>query len=205
MERKAVVTLGLCELFDVFGVPDLVRRTPAVNYKVFHGSEKDCHRLATWLPRERVPVVLYVDDIGRTTVSVMGRLYVARECVMLDRVLSRNTAVLAHFTEDVKDGRCESRVLVYDLALWNGEETGGMQPRERYSVLQGLLRKTKGLVSLQWAGDEDGAVRNREWMRQNIPHDIECLVTLGFDPWVLDRLMRVDVSRVGCAVFSDVF
>lgn len=209
MVAKALVHLCVCESFDVFGIPDDLTRTCQVEYRAFHrgtfhpctnprcqrlqacSSECGQERMATWLPRHRVPVVIFTDKDRRTYLGIHGRVLFASEGIMMGHCLPKLTMVLAHFTEDTTSKGSEPRVLVYDVVQLDGERLVGLDPKERYMKLLPLLKDVRGLVSLQWVGHEVSATKSFEWFKNKIPHEVECLVNLGHDPWVLCRVMHV--------------
>jgi len=210
---KAVVHLCVCESFDVFGMPEDMTKECKVELRAFHrGTHPVCTnprcrnlsqcsdecgkvRMATWLPRYRVPVVIYVDDSQRTYLAIHGRVLIASECMMLGHRVPRETMMLSHFVEDTTERGREPRVLIYDIAMHRGESVLGCDPLERYKMLLGMFKDVKGLVSLQWVGHEASAMKNFQWFVKNVPHEIECIVNLGHDPWTLCRVMHIDTLR----------
>ena len=210
---KAVVHLCVCESFDVFDMPTEMTRESVVELHAFHwgthpictntrcrdlrGCTDECGkvRMATWLPRHRVAVLIYVDDSKRTYVGIKGRILFASECAMLGHRMPKCTMILSHFVVDRTEKGLEPRVLIYDIAMYNGESVTGSDPLERYQMLLGMFKDAKGLVSLQWIGHEASAMKNFEWFTKNVPHEVECIVNLGHDPWTLCRVMHIDTRR----------
>lgn len=210
---KALVHLCVCESFNVFGIPEELTRVSTVEYRAFHrGTFHPCTnprcqslqactsecgevRMATWLPKHRVPVVIYTDECRRTYLGIHGRVLFASESMMLGHCMPKRTMVLAHFTEDSTDKGKEPRVLVYDIVILQGEAVTHMDPHQRYKMLLPMFKDVKGLVSLQWVGHESSATKSFDWFKQKIPHEVECLVNLGHNPWVLCRVMHVQMPQ----------
>ena len=210
---RALLHLCLCESFELYGMPLRLARNFEVEYNCFHRGKHEgctnercakkrllgdtpCRTLATWLPKDRVGITLYVDSGLRTFVGIRGRVMLATEQVMQGNVLPAETLVLAHFVLDrAEGGRLEPRVLVFDVSLLGGRDMEGLPPSERYSSLLGLFRNRGGMTTLQWVGEEASAVAQLDGLRKKLPHDIECIVSVGCDPWLLSRVMRVDVGK----------
>ena len=211
---RALLSLCMCESFEVFGIPQGLTRETEVEYRCFHRGRHEgctnercamrrraaggapCLPLATWLPKDRVGINIYVDDGLRTLIGIRGRVMLASQHVMQGHQMPPGTMVLAHFVLDrVVGGEPEPRVLVYDIVRHSGRSVEGLPPASRYKLLLGIFKSRKELTTLQWLGDESSAFKNQSWFTSELPHDIECLVTVGCDPWLLSRVMRVDVGK----------
>lgn len=209
---RAMLNLCVCESFDMFGIPSEALRQPEVQYKTFHrGKLHNCPHprcnclpsiptvdnldgMATWLPRNRATVGVFVDGMKRTYIMLQGRLMHASEQAMMGHLLPPMTGVLAHYVEDHVNGAMLPRLLVFDIYLHESRRVYQQSPQERYAILLPMLQDCKGFVSLQWVGRESSAVKNLPKLRQSLPHEAECILRLGHDPWRPERVMQVDTN-----------
>lgn len=205
--------LCICESFDIFRLPRKLMCEVQVEYKCFHrGKQEGCTNehcakrrrmgehcspsLATWLPKDRVGINIYVDTSMHTFVGIRGRVMLASDEAMQANVLPPETMVLAHYLEDRGENeKLIPRVLVYDIVICRGKSVEGRAPADRYALLLDIFRDKKGFATLQWVGKEESALNNLEWMKEKLPHDIECIVNVGDDPWYLNRVLHVEVRR----------
>jgi hypothetical protein len=148
--------------------------------------------LLTWVPRNRVPILLISlgDSCTAVFVRSTGKCYYASETVALPHDIPAGCTLLAHYTEDVGPEGNSPRVLIYDVATW-GSGTNRTQYvdlrntnvhdryrilREEFDPLLKGMKETK--VVLQWCGYLEGA---REFLNGSVAvgHEVETLVKLS--------------------------
>jgi hypothetical protein len=158
--------------------------------------------LVTWVPRNRVPILLISLGDACTAIFVpeTGKCYYASETVALPRNTPAGCILLAHYTED-QGVECRSpRVLIYDVATW-GSGTNRMQyvdvtrvnPHDRYRILREefdpLLKQTNHTHTvLQWCGYLEGA---RQFINGTMPvgHEVETLLELSTENALKPRIV----------------
>lgn len=209
---RAMLNLCVCESFDMFGIPSEALRTPEVQYKTFHrGKLPGCSHprcnclpsipsvenldgMATWLPRDRLTVGLFVDGMKRTYITMQGRFMHASEQAMMGHILPPMTGVLGHYVEDRVDGTVQPRLIVFDIYMHESSKVYQKSPQERYNILLDLLANSKGFVSLQWVGKESSATKSLTKLESILPHKVECILRLSHDPWRPERVIQVNTS-----------
>jgi hypothetical protein len=102
------------------------------------------HSLVTWVPKNRVSVMMIALGNCCTAVYIVEtkHIYYASDTISLPSDVPAGTILLANYTEDLKDNYREPRVLVYDVICWGakpdsmdiGGYPGGM--RYKYTNMQ---------------------------------------------------------------------
>jgi hypothetical protein len=160
--------------------------------------------LVTWIPRNRVPILLISLGNASTAVFVQetGKCFYASEIVALPHNIPAGCILLAHYTEDISPGSRSPRVLIYDVATW-GSGTNRMQyvdvstvnVYDRYRILREefdpLLRETKHTHTvLQWCGYLQGA---RQFLDGTVAvgHEVETLLELSRENSLIPRIVTM--------------
>ena len=169
--------------------------------------------LVTWVPRNRVPILLISLGDSCTVVFVQetGKFYYASETVALPHNMPAGSILLAHYTEDDGIGCRSPRVLIYDVAAW-GSGTNRTQyvdvtkvnPHDRYRILREefdpLLKENNNTKTvLQWCGYLEGA---RQFLNGTMPvgHDVETLLELCTENALRPRIVTGGHLNRSCHV-----
>lgn len=160
--------------------------------------------LMTWVPRNRVPILLISLGDACTAVFVQetGKCYYASETVALPHNIPPGCILLAHYTEDIGPVSPSPRVLIYDVATW-GSGTNRMQyvdvakvnSHDRYRILREefdpLLKGMKDTQTvLQWCGYLQGA---RQFLdgTVRVGHEVETLLELSNENALKPRILTM--------------
>ncbi|KAJ1468615.1 hypothetical protein T484DRAFT_1754993 [Baffinella frigidus] len=158
--------------------------------------------LVTWVPRNRVPILLISLGDACTAVFVQetGKCFYASETVALPHNIPAGCILMAHYTEDHGPEFRSPRVLIYDVVTW-GSGTNRLQyvdvttvnPHDRYRILREefnpLLKHTDNTNTvLQWCGYVEGA---REFLdgAMVVGHEVETLLELSTENALRPRLV----------------
>jgi hypothetical protein len=76
--------------------------------------------LLTWVPQDRVPIILVALGNSCTAVCIVEtkKIYYASNVISLPGDVPAGSILLAHYTEDLIGSYREPRVLVYDVVCW---------------------------------------------------------------------------------------
>ena len=147
--------------------------------------------LSTWRPRGSFFFTL-LKTAGGTVLYCHenARAYHAAPCAWLSAQCPADTGFLCQWCVDGrKGGPGEPHLLVFDLLLPECPDVA-----ERGRRLRGMaMYLPLPLCVLQWVGD-GGAL---DAFVPSLPHEVECILGLGPDPWQLYRQLRIDVPATG--------
>lgn len=156
-------------------------------YTIFMGTTDNCEDMATWLPKDRVPVQLQKLQCGKTVLFMNEKFYYANEFCSLPTDFSANKILFGHYTEDLVQGDVKPRLLIYDIldTLQTFQSVS-----QRYKYLRNAMQHffQNDLCVLQWVGYKAAAMK----LLSNgnmIPHQIDCIVTLQSSPHVLMKVI----------------
>jgi hypothetical protein len=142
--------------------------------------------LATWRPRGSLFFTLIKVDGGTVLYCHENeRTYHAAPCAWLSEGCPAGTGFLCQWCLDQGEERKEPRLLVFDLLRWECADVA-----ERGRLLRGMAACLPlPLCVVQWVG-EPAAL---DGFLSSLPHDVECILSLGPDPCLLRRQLRVSV------------
>jgi len=86
-------------------------------------SEVGASSLVTWVPKDRVSIILIALGNSCTAVCVVDtkKIYYATGTISLPPDVPAGTMLLGHYTEDSKGTYREPRVLIYDVICWGAK------------------------------------------------------------------------------------
>ncbi|KAJ1464928.1 hypothetical protein T484DRAFT_1757746 [Baffinella frigidus] len=176
-------------------------------------SEVACNSLVTWVPENRVAIILIALGNNCTAVWVAdtGKIYYATETISLPSEVPAGTVLLANYTEDVKGSYREPRVLVYDVVAWGSstnpygyDNMRSVSAEDRYRKLREelgpLLQADKTLkaslenqpsntIVLQWVGFKEGALQFL-YGGLAVGHSVATLVQLSDEDAVMPLILE---------------
>ncbi len=181
------------------------------HYKYFQSvmfirGRKTDEAWTTWLPKERMPLVIHIGEGGKIrifTEHMKQKSFHASENLGILGTLAPGTVLLANYTEDMTKDPNERvmgshfneksgapRVLIYDIAK-DGAQLLRVGSKQRYELLRSRLEcviPEGHFMTIQWAGPYKNACK-LTMGEVSIPHQIECLVIYTGTPF---HMIRID-------------